>query len=197
MVRDVFDQRPPRGPWRAIVVIAAMALVIALASLIAVTAVSGPVHHADSDRVDDTGLTTPPGTSGRPDLPARQELTLEAATQVWDLHHAAKDASDVDNFTKATCQRFIDADIALRGLTDTESLLDAYRRAKRFVPVQYIEDTTVVAATGHAPADGSIEVTATVTDNRKVPPRPEQRTLTYTMVWEKERWKLCPTTDPV
>ncbi|WP_336794350.1 hypothetical protein [Gordonia malaquae] len=192
------QQRPPSGPWRPVAIIGLTAVTIAVAVLVAV--IVGGRDNGTAVAEDPAHPRISSGSTGDPDaddLAAKEDLTLDAAKQVWDLHQSAKDAEDVDSFAQATCQEFIDADIELRGLTDTASLLDAYRRAKKFVPVQEIADAQVLAASGHAPADGQVQVSASITDNWKVPPTPQRRTFTVVMKWEKERWKLCPTIDPV
>jgi hypothetical protein len=194
------DQAQGRaGIPRPVIVGALTVLLVAFAAVITfavVPASNDPVTPPPASAAPPpaTGAST---SRAAPDLAAKEELTLDAAKEVWALNAAAKDSRDVASFTRSTCKKFIDADMELRGITDVPTLLDTYKKAEKFLLVQTIANPVVIAAQGQAPADGTIEVSATVTDNRQVPATPKQRTLTYQMVWEQKRWKLCPTTDLV
>lgn len=127
-------------------------------------------------------------------------LTRDIAAATYDVYQQSRDTKNTSGFTASTCQAFIDADITQRKVADVTALLNAYEQAKQYVPVQYIEQARVIAATGEAVVGsgaGSVTISAFITDNRIVPPRPgQQRSVDQPMSYEQGRWKFCPGIDP-
>lgn len=130
-----------------------------------------------------------------PDLTSRI-LTLPTAATVLDNYERSKETQDAALFAASTCSQFIAADQEQRGLGSISDLLTAYERAKKYVPVQFVEDVQALEASG-AGMTGSITISAKITDNRFVPPTAETRPVTIAMNYEEGRWKLCPTLDPL
>lgn len=142
-----------------------------------------------------SATTAPNAPDLGPDVTSRA-LTLPTAATVLDNHERAKETQDAALFTASTCASFIAADEEQRGLGSVSDLLSAYERAKKYVPVQFVEDIRALDASG-AGMTGSITISAKITDNRFVPPTEETRSVQIAMNYEEGRWKLCPTLDPL
>ena len=179
-----------RSPRRAIY-IAAIAVVLA-AIVIGIAVAVGVVTSRHADPAGASTTAVDGDASGATD----PTLSLSAAKAVFDAHEQAKASGDAEMFEQSTCREFINADIEQRGQGSVQELLSAYERARRFVPVQIIDNPTVIHASSRG-TSGTIEVAATVTDNRFVPPTTEDRTITWDMSYEEGRWKFCPSIDPV
>ncbi|WP_128646305.1 hypothetical protein [Rhodococcus sp. BS-15] len=188
-------------PLRRIVLVS-----VATASTVAVavgvgafaTAISGnDEQYGTATVAQNPAATTSPNAAGDPgpDLTSRV-LTLPTAATVLDNHERAKETQDAALFTASTCAGFIAADEQQRGLGSVGDLLSAYERAKKYVPVQFVENIRALDASG-AGMTGSITISAKITDNRFVPPTEETRSVQIAMNYEEGRWKLCPTLDPL
>lgn len=128
--------------------------------------------------------------------PTAQTLTFDTAAVVLGNYQQSRDRKDAALFASSTCQKFLDADMKQRGLDTVDELLNAYERAKKYVPVQFVEDIEPLDA-GSTGTKGWIEIRATITDNRTIPPTPDRRAVKMDMTYEQGRWKLCPTIDPI
>lgn len=178
--------RHPLGWRRSLLAVALTAVTLAVA-----VGVAFAVHAVVAGNHESTAAGGGGGVRDRP-------LSLQAAKIVYDNAMRSRTDKNVDMFNSSTCQKFITEDTQLRGVETVGELLDAYAQAQKLVPVQFIENATVVSAssTGENTA-GSIVVSATVTDNRVVPPSTGPKQITYPMSYEQGMWKLCPSTGPV
>ncbi|MFT7021389.1 MAG: hypothetical protein ACJA07_000466 [Rhodococcus sp. (in: high G+C Gram-positive bacteria)] len=197
--QEAMNQQRKYPLRRIVLVLVATAATVAVAVGVGsfATAISGGgEQYGTATAAENPSVTETPSASGLgPDLTSRV-LTLPTAATVLDNHERAKETQDAALFTASTCASFIAADEEQRGLRSVGDLLSAYERAKKYVPVQFVENIQALDASG-AGMTGSITISAKITDNRFVPPTEETRSVKIAMNYEEGRWKLCPTLDPL
>nr|WP_296774781.1 hypothetical protein [Rhodococcus sp. (in: high G+C Gram-positive bacteria)] len=198
-VREAMNEQRKYPLRRIVLVLVAAAATVAVAVGVGAfaSAIGGSNEQYGTATVVQTSSAAVPSGSAMsgPDLTSRI-LTLPTAATVLDNHERAKETQDAALFTASTCASFIAADEEQRGLGSVPDLLGAYERAKKYVPVQFVEDMRALDASG-AGMTGSITISAKITDNRFVPPTVETRSVKIAMNYEEGRWKLCPTLDPL
>lgn len=143
-------------------------------------------------------VTTTPRTD-----PTAATLTFAIAEWVWEESWTARDTHDAARYEASTCETYIYEQKQLRGIdpgveNSTADLLAAFEESKQYRPPWAIEDTTLIAVEYEHGDLGWLRTTATVTDNRVIPPVTDRREIVYEMTRLPDlRWKLCPSMAPL